>query len=94
MDQFREQNKSIQAKLDQSIDSLEDRFADMSNVVGYDAERLEKKYLNATTMKKGDIPCLTERTSMATCYTDKKDSDACDSFIQALEECVSNTIRK
>lgn len=94
MDQFREQNKNMQAKLDQSIDSMEARFDDMSNVVEYDAERLEKKYLNTTTMKKGDIPCLTERTSIAACYTDKKDSAACDSFIQALEECVSNTIRK
>jgi hypothetical protein len=94
MDQFREQNKNIQAKLDQSIDSMEARFADMSNVVEYDAERLEKKYLNTTTVKMGDIPCLTERTSITACYTDKKDSTACDSFIQALEECVSNTIRK
>jgi cell shape-determining protein MreC len=94
MDQFREQNKNLQAELDQTIDSMEARFADMSNVVEYDAERLEKKYLNTSTMKKGDIPCLTERTSIVACYAGKKDSAACDSFIQALEECVSNTIRE
>ena len=95
MDQFREQNKKVQQQLDQAIQSFEDRFTDTANVLEYDAERLEKKYLGGKTLQtsKSEIPCFAERANMVTCYTqNKKDPMVCDSFIQALTECANTTV--
>jgi hypothetical protein len=88
MGKFREQNNQIQQQLDQKIESIEDRFTDMANVVEYDVTRLDKKYLGG---KKQDsqIVCLDERVNVATCY---KESGNCDSFIEALSECASKSI--
>jgi predicted phage gp36 major capsid-like protein len=94
MDSFREKNKNIQQELDQTIESYEDRFTDTANVVEYDAARLEKKYLDGKTLQtsKSEIPCFTERASVASCYSQNKETTGCDSFIEALTECASKTI--
>jgi hypothetical protein len=93
MEQFRSQNKKTQEQLDQSIESSEDKFTDTVNVLEYDASRLEKKYLHGKFMHASEIPCLSERSDIATCYrTNKSESGACDAFVEALAECASNTI--
>jgi hypothetical protein len=94
-DSFREKNKKIQQQLDQTIEAYEDRFTDTANVMEYDAARLEKKYLDGKTLQtsKSEIPCFTERASVASCYSqNKKETTGCDSFIEALTECASKTI--
>lgn len=95
MEQFREQNKSLQQQLDQSIESLEDRFTDTANAVEFDAERLEKSYLGTKSLSasKKDIPCFSERSNIAACFTDnKKQPLVCDPFIEALTECANKVI--
>jgi hypothetical protein len=92
MEAFRTQNKQIHAQLDQSIEKLEDKFSDLSNVVEYDAARLEKKHLGGSSSKtKAEIPCLGQRTNVATCFS-ATDPVACDAFVEALEACASKTI--
>ena len=93
MEQFRQQNDQVQEQLDQSIDEMENKMTDISNVVEYDADRLGKKYHGAPGSKgKAEVPCLAERTNIATCMAGKQKS--CDFFINALEDCVGQTIRK
>mmetsp|Transcript_113816 Transcript_113816/g.170238 ORF Transcript_113816/g.170238 Transcript_113816/m.170238 type:complete len:161 (-) Transcript_113816:27-509(-) len=85
---FREQNNQVQAQLDQKIEAIEDRFTDMANVVEYDVTRLDKQYLGGKKQN-SQIACLAERVNVATCY---KDSGNCDSFIEALSQCASESI--
>ena len=94
MGQFREQNKQVQAQLDQSIDTMEARLADLINVVQYDANRLETKFLKHGIAKDEKVACLIERTDISRCYSQTKNANACDPFFRALELCVSKTIAK
>jgi hypothetical protein len=93
MEQFRSQNKKVQEQLDQTIESHEDKFTDTVNVLEFDASRLEKKYLHGKFMHASEIPCLAERSDIATCYkTNVSKAGACDAFVEALAECASKTI--
>ena len=93
MEQFRAQNKSVHEQLDQAIESFEDQFTDTVNVLEFDASRLEKKYLDGKFTNASDIPCLAERSDMATCYkAHRTHPGACDAFIEALTECATKTI--
>ena len=96
MEQFREQNKQVQSNLDHTIESLEDKFTDSVNVVEYDAQRLESEYLSGgkTIFKnKAEIPCLSVRSSVAACLREHTNNvKACDSAIEALEDCAGTAI--
>lgn len=93
MEQVRVQNKKVQEQLDQTIEGYEDRFADTVNILEYDANRLEKKYLQGKFLHASEIPCLTERSDIATCYKSHKSATGvCDAFVEALAECASKTI--
>eukprot|EP00980_Cylindrotheca_fusiformis_P030913 scaffold25626_cov137-Cylindrotheca_fusiformis.AAC.4 len=94
MEQFRVQNEQIHKQLDQTVEQLEDRFADAANVVDYDSSRLEKEYLSAQTLEnsRDEIPCFTERSNIASCYETKKDPLSCEAYITALSACASKTI--
>mmetsp|Transcript_42934 Transcript_42934/g.103773 ORF Transcript_42934/g.103773 Transcript_42934/m.103773 type:complete len:181 (+) Transcript_42934:76-618(+) len=97
MDQFRQQNSQVQKQLDESIEKHEDKFADTANVLEYDMERLTKKYLgNSNSSDKSlssKIPCLTERSDIATCYQQhKSDPDKCSLFVKELVNCTEKTI--
>jgi len=93
MKEFRSRNKKTQEHLDQAIESYEDRFTDTVNVLEYDTSRLEKKYLHGKFLHASEIPCLGERSDIATCYkTNNGSPGACDAFVEALAECVSKTI--
>lgn len=93
MDSFREQNEAMQKKLDQDAEQLEDRFSDIANVVDYDSERLETKFL-----MKGGVrdslsmtPCSTERTNISMCLQSRAPS-ACKEFIDLFSVCSSKSI--
>ena len=94
MDQWREQNSQVQKNLDQTVESLEDRFADLVNIVEYDAKRLESEHLGGKSIgsKEKDLPCLKVRTDVAACLAEGKDIRACEPFVQALEDCATSTI--
>jgi hypothetical protein len=96
MDQFRSQNSLVQKQLDEKIEQLEDKFTDTANVLEYDMERLTKKYLNGDGSKQKQqmiIPCLTERSDIATCYQQHKSDPAkCSVFVRELVKCTEKTI--
>lgn len=93
MKEFREQNKKNQEQLDQTIETYEARFTDTVNGLEYDASRLEKKYLHGKFMHASEIPCLAERSDIATCYkTNGNNPGSCDAFVEALTECASKAI--
>lgn len=93
MKQFREQNEKIQAQLDQSIESFEDKFTDSANAIEYDAARLEKNYLKGKYLHSSTIPCLSERADIASCYkANGKSPGACEVFVEALTACANKTI--
>lgn len=96
MEEFRLRNKAVQRQLDQSIEAMEDKFTDSSNVVEYDMSQLEQKYLGPSSFDSSATPpCLLERTDIATCYARSKGNPtACDSFVQALTKCADKTITK
>jgi isopropylmalate/homocitrate/citramalate synthase len=94
MDQFRLQNSQVQKQLDEAIEQLEDKFADSANILEYDMERLSKKYLGDKPIKQNTmIPCLTERSDIATCYQHhRSDPDTCSAFVRELVNCTEKTI--
>ena len=94
MNEFRQQNAGVQDQLNAAIEGFEDKFTDGSNVLEYDINRLEKKYLKKYKKKNSRVPCFVERTEMATCLRNKDKSDpfACDIFIKALGDCTDKTI--
>jgi hypothetical protein len=92
MENFRQQNTQVQDKLNATIEGLEDKFTDGSNILEYDITRLEKKYLGALAKKNSRIPCFVEQAEIATCLKSKNDPMACDVFIHALAECTDKTI--
>ena len=105
MNEYRQQNKEVQDKLNSTIEAFEDKFTDTSNVVEYDISRLEKKYINAssssttTNNNNSRIPCFVEQIDITSCLNNKNKSEklkddpfACDVFIQALTDCTDKTI--
>jgi len=95
MEQIRAQNKALQEQWDQTIESHEDAFADTAKAVEYDTTRLQKKYLSEhmMTTNSSSIPCLLERSEIASCYrTHKGVHGACDAFVEALSDCAGKTI--
>ena len=93
MEQWREKNNQVQKNLDQTVESLEARYADLVNIVEYDAKRLESEHLNGKSIDKQELPCLKVRTDVAACLAGHgKDVRACDAFVRALEDCASTTI--
>mmetsp|Transcript_13574 Transcript_13574/g.31543 ORF Transcript_13574/g.31543 Transcript_13574/m.31543 type:complete len:166 (-) Transcript_13574:1961-2458(-) len=97
MTAFRQQNSAVQAGLDQQIDSLQARFADLNTEAKFDASRLEKEYLGhdaggGEAQPKG-VACLAPRTTLALCIQEKGGSTAgCEEFISAMELCVHDTV--
>jgi hypothetical protein len=102
MNEFRQQNANVQGQLNATIEGLEDKFTDGSNVLEYDIKRLEKQYLgpsSAVGKINSRIPCFVEQTEIATCFRNKNRSEeskndpfACDIFVTALAECTDKTI--
>ena len=54
MNEFRQQNATVQDRLNAAIEGFEDKFTDGSNVLEYDISRLEKQYLGVPD----GVPCL------------------------------------
>ena len=93
MTQWREQNNQIQKNLDQTVESLEARYADLVNIVEYDAKRLESEHLNGKSIDKQELPCLKVRADVASCLAGQgQHIRTCDVFVQALEDCTTTTI--
>ena len=93
MEHFRTQNKQLQEKLDQAIESSEDKFTDTASALEYDAARLEKKYIKDKMLNYSAISCLAERSDITSCFKAHQGNPAaCDSFVEALSECASKTI--
>lgn len=100
MNEFRQQNTSVQDRLNAAIEGFEDKFTDGANVLEYDIKRLEKQYLGKMAGKSNSrIPCFVEQIEIATCYRSKSQSEeskndpfACDVFIKALADCTDKTI--
>ena len=95
LEQFRAKNNQVQKSLDSTIESLEDRFTDLGNVIEYDARRLEEEFLHGKSFQSnhGEMSCLKVRTNVAACFAGK-DISLCDALVQALENCTAATITK
>jgi hypothetical protein len=98
MNTFREHNQKLQAKLDETLEGLEDKFTDISTAVDYDMERLEKQYFRGKlTMAAPMTYCGQARSDIVACYQSsiaKQWSDplACDVFVKELAKCAEETI--
>ena len=106
MGEYRKRNEAVQAKLNSTIEGLEDKFTDASNIVEYDISQMEKKYLiqrnpsdggDGSSTHQPPIPCFYEQVDITACYKNEKaklknDPFACDAFIRALSECTDKTI--
>mmetsp|Transcript_43441 Transcript_43441/g.104961 ORF Transcript_43441/g.104961 Transcript_43441/m.104961 type:complete len:166 (+) Transcript_43441:237-734(+) len=90
---FREHDEQIQKKLDQEAEQLEDRFSDIANVVDYDSERLETKFLTRGDLKDSlsTTPCSAERANIAMCLQNQNPS-ACKEFIELFSACSNKSI--
>ena len=90
------------AQVESSIDAMQAKFTDQSVALDYDADRLLKKYGFWTEQTYDDVekeskplPCLGPRAHWIDCQ--KKygsDNRPCNFYVQALEECVRQTIGK
>mmetsp|Transcript_14799 Transcript_14799/g.41239 ORF Transcript_14799/g.41239 Transcript_14799/m.41239 type:complete len:193 (-) Transcript_14799:4101-4679(-) len=101
LQEYRQQNETVQNQLNERIEGMEDKFTDMANVVEYDMNRLAKQYLKSSLTEKNilSIPCFVEQTEIVTCLNNKSKSEeskndpfACDVFIKALNDCTHRTI--
>ncbi|KAG7345771.1 hypothetical protein IV203_033302 [Nitzschia inconspicua] len=97
---FRQQNQKVQAKLDATLEGLEDKFTDTANAVEYDIERLEQQYLGGRHKVMAPMTyCGQERLDIVACYTQQSSNNnnnanplACDAFVKALTKCTEKTV--
>jgi hypothetical protein len=92
------------ASLDQAIDEMNAKFSDEAIALEYDASKLLQKFQAPAilTVVYDDIdkdsrplPCLGQRAHWMDCQ--KKyaaDSRPCNAYVEALEQCVKDTISK
>mmetsp|Transcript_9290 Transcript_9290/g.10270 ORF Transcript_9290/g.10270 Transcript_9290/m.10270 type:complete len:174 (-) Transcript_9290:81-602(-) len=93
LNEFRPQNDLQQSQLDQRIDELRAKFSDITTASKFDAARLHER-MTSQKIFAGETPCLIDRTNVTLCLSENhgKESNKCNDFITALENCAQRTI--
>jgi len=94
------QRQMRMAQVEASLDRMQAKFTDDSVALEYDADRLNKKFgfqqvHDDIDKESVPLPCLGPRAHWIDCQ--KKfapDNRPCNFYVQALEECVRQTIGK
>ena len=90
------------SRVDAAVDSMQAKFADDAIALEYDASRLEKRFGFLAEQQYDDLkkdskplPCVGQRAHWIDCQKKYgEDSRPCNFYVQALEDCVRNTIGK
>jgi hypothetical protein len=90
---WRAQNNQIQTHLDDSIDSLNAKFNDLSVEMQFNTDKLLNTIVPKDDKKtQAKDACVDVRTALVTCYNQVQDIRKCDDVVATLEQCVKNTI--
>lgn len=90
---WRAQNNQIQTHLDDSIDSLNAKFNDLSVEMQFNTDKLLNTIVpNHDKKTQAKDACVDVRTALVTCYNQVQDIRKCDDVVATLEQCVKNTI--
>lgn len=95
LSQWRQHNEEVQSSLNNSLDSLNAKFADKEVELQFNVDQLEKRIGSVPVFgqEKGTGMCLDERTKLMNCYSNKSgDIRDCDDIVKAMERCTKKAV--
>ncbi|GFH48220.1 hypothetical protein CTEN210_04696 [Chaetoceros tenuissimus] len=93
--QWRQHNEEVQSSLNNTLDSLNAKFADKEVELQFNVDQLEKRIGSVPVFgqEKGTGMCLDERTKLMNCYSNKSgDIRDCDDIVKAMERCTKKAV--
>ena len=91
LNSFRQQDSIRQQQLDDRIDDLQAKFADVSTALQFDTNRIDQKLSSMNFKGETRSSCLAPRTRLAKCFNVDR-GIGCDDIIKELERCVEETV--
>jgi hypothetical protein len=89
---WRAQNHKIQTHLDDSIDSLNAKFNDLTVELEFNTNKLLRTIQGDNKKTQSKDACVDIRSALVTCYNQVQDMRKCDDVVVTLEQCVKNAI--